>query len=63
MTRKPNQGGQGGFTLIELMMALLVSAIVLMGVFSFSTIQKDTANLQRRHVLFEGGAPGWREPR
>jgi prepilin-type N-terminal cleavage/methylation domain-containing protein len=41
---------QAGFTLIELMVAILVSAIVLMGVFAFATIQKDTANLQQRQV-------------
>jgi prepilin-type N-terminal cleavage/methylation domain-containing protein len=53
-------GGSGhrGFTLIELMVALLVSAIVLMGVFSFATIQKDTANLQRRHVLLHQALEG-----
>ncbi len=49
---------QGGFTLIELMVALLVSAIVLMGVFSFATIQKDTAALQRRHVLLQQALEG-----
>lgn len=49
---------QLGFTLIELMVALLVSAIVLMGVFSFATIQKDTANMQRRHVLVQQALEG-----
>jgi prepilin-type N-terminal cleavage/methylation domain-containing protein len=49
---------QSGFTLIELMIALLVSAIVLMGVFSFATIQKDTANMQRRHVLLQQALEG-----
>jgi prepilin-type N-terminal cleavage/methylation domain-containing protein len=47
-----------GFTLIELMVALLVSAIVLMGVFSFATIQKDTASMQRRHVLLQQALEG-----
>ena len=41
---------QAGFTLIELMVAILVSGIVMMGVFAFATIQKDTANLQQRQV-------------
>jgi prepilin-type N-terminal cleavage/methylation domain-containing protein len=56
--RKPLSQHQLGFTLIELMMALLVSAIVLMGVFSFATIQKDTANMQQRHVLLHQALEG-----
>jgi prepilin-type N-terminal cleavage/methylation domain-containing protein len=52
------RANQKGFTLIELMVALLVSAIVLMGVFSFATIQKDTANMQRRHVLVQQALEG-----
>lgn len=55
---KPVHAPQKGFTLIELMIALLVSAIVLMGVFSFSSIQKDTANMQRRHVLLQQALEG-----
>ena len=47
-----------GFTLIELMVAILVSGIVLMGVFAFATIQKDTANLQRRQVLLQQALEG-----
>jgi prepilin-type N-terminal cleavage/methylation domain-containing protein len=58
MTRASKPQLQRGFTLIELMMALLVSAIVLMGVFSFSTIQKDTANMQRRHILLHQALEG-----
>lgn len=54
MQRRSNSG----FTLIELMVALLVSAIVLMGVFSFATIQKDTAALQRRQVLLQQALEG-----
>lgn len=49
---------QGGFTLIELMMAILVSGIVMMGVFAFATIQKDTANMQRRQVLLQQALEG-----
>jgi prepilin-type N-terminal cleavage/methylation domain-containing protein len=52
------RANEKGFTLIELMVALLVSAIVLMGVFSFATIQKDTANMQRRHVLVQQALEG-----
>ena len=47
-----------GFTLIEIMVALLVSSIVLMGVFAFATIQKDTANLQQRQVLLDQALEG-----
>ena len=47
-----------GFTLIELMVAILVSSIVLMGVFAFATIQKDTANLQRRQITLQQSLEG-----
>ena len=49
---------EAGFTLIELMVAILVSAIVLMGVFAFATIQKDTANLQQRQVELQQALEG-----
>lgn len=49
---------QYGFTLIELMVAILVSAIVLTGVFAFATIQKDTAGLQQRQVLLQQALEG-----
>ena len=48
----------GGFTLIELMVAILVSSIVLMGVFAFATIQKDTANLHHRQILVQQALEG-----
>ena len=57
-TRGTIRKSNSGFTLIELMVALLVSAIVLMGVFSFATIQKDTASMQRRHVLLQQALEG-----
>lgn len=47
-----------GFTLIELMVAILVSSIVLMGVFAFATIQKDTAALQQRQVSLQQALEG-----
>ncbi|NVB40539.1 prepilin-type N-terminal cleavage/methylation domain-containing protein [Pseudenhygromyxa sp. WMMC2535] len=47
-----------GFTLIELMVAILVSSIVLMGVFAFATIQKDTANMHHRQVLVQQALEG-----
>lgn len=56
--KQHGRGRQLGFTLIELMVAILVSAIVLMGVFAFATIQKDTANLQRRQVLLQQALEG-----
>ena len=49
---------QGGFTLIELMVATLVSSIVLVGVFAFATIQKDTANLHHRQVVVQQALEG-----
>ncbi|WP_045115231.1 PilW family protein [Plesiocystis pacifica] len=47
-----------GFTLIELMVAILVSSIVLVGVFAFATIQKDTARLQQRQVVVQQALEG-----
>lgn len=47
-----------GFTLIELMVAILVSSIVLVGVFAFATIQKDTARAQYRQVLVQQALEG-----
>ena len=47
-----------GFTLIELMVAILVSSIVLMGVFAFATIQKDTAALQQRQITLQQALEG-----
>lgn len=58
MTRKHLLARSRGFTLIELMVAILVSGIVMMGVFAFATIQKDTANLQQRQVLLQQALEG-----
>ncbi|PRQ08759.1 PilW family protein [Enhygromyxa salina] len=49
---------QRGFTLIELMVAILVSSIVLVGVFAFASIQKDTASLQRRQIVLQQALEG-----
>lgn len=59
----PSRGGRArararGFTLIELMVAILVSSIVLMGVFAFASIQKDTASLQQRQVTLQQALEG-----
>ena len=56
--RKQTRTLARGFTLIELMVAILVSSIVLMGVFAFATIQKDTANLQRRQITLQQSLEG-----
>lgn len=62
MSRSSQRGftriDQRGFTLIELMVAILVSGIVMMGVFAFATIQKDTANMQRRQVVIQQALEG-----
>lgn len=50
--------GSRGFTLIEIMMALLVGAIVLTGVFAFSSIQQSTAALQRRKLRVQHALEG-----
>jgi prepilin-type N-terminal cleavage/methylation domain-containing protein len=47
-----------GFTLVELMVAIVVSGIMLMGVFAFATIQKDTANLHTRQVVIQQALEG-----
>ena len=50
--------GQAGFTLIELMVAMIVSAIVVLGVYAFSTIQQSTANLHERNVRVQQALEG-----
>jgi len=50
--------GQRGFTLIELMVSMVVSAIVILGVFAFSTIQQTTANLHDRNVRVQQSLEG-----
>jgi prepilin-type N-terminal cleavage/methylation domain-containing protein len=47
-----------GFTLIELMVAIVVSGIMLMGVFAFASIQRDTANLHARQVVVQQALEG-----
>lgn len=48
--KSETRAGSRGFTLIELMMAILVGTIVLTGMFAFSSIQQGTANLHHRSV-------------
>ena len=47
-----------GFTLIELMVAMVVSGIVLLGIFAFSSIQRGTADIHRRHVRIQQALEG-----
>lgn len=49
---------QAGFTLIELMVAMVVSAIVVLGVYAFSTIQQSTAGLHERNVKVQQALEG-----
>ena len=50
--------GRRGFTLIELMVAIVVSGIVLLGIFAFSSIQQGTAVIHRRHVRVQQALEG-----
>lgn len=60
--QRPNRFGakakQAGFTLIELMVAMVVSAIVVLGVYAFSTIQQSTAGLHERNVRVQQALEG-----
>jgi prepilin-type N-terminal cleavage/methylation domain-containing protein len=49
---------QAGFTLIELMVAMIVSAIVVLGVYAFSSIQQSTASLHERNVRVQQALEG-----
>lgn len=50
--------GQAGFTLIELMVAMVVSAIVVLGVYAFSAIQQSTASMHERNVRVQQALEG-----
>ncbi len=47
-----------GFTLIELMVAMVVSAIVVLGIFAFSSIQQSTAGMHERNVRVQQALEG-----
>lgn len=49
---------QAGFTLIELMVAMVVSAIVVLGVYAFSSIQSSTASMHERNVRVQQALEG-----
>lgn len=52
------RGVEAGFTLIELMVALLVSGIVVLGIFAFSNIQRSNANAHERNVMVQQALEG-----
>lgn len=58
--RSPRRGAraQAGFTLIELMVAMVVSAIVVLGVYAFSAIQQSTASMHERNVRVQQALEG-----
>ena len=58
MTMKQSNRHQGGFTLIELMVAIVVSSIVILGVFAFSTIQKATVDIHTRNIKIQQSLEG-----
>jgi len=49
---------EAGFTLIELMVAMVVSAIVVLGVYAFSSIQQSTATMHERNVRVQQALEG-----
>lgn len=56
MMRRPSQ--ERGFTLIELMVALVVSGVVVLGVFAFSNIQRSNASAHQRNVMIQQALEG-----
>jgi prepilin-type N-terminal cleavage/methylation domain-containing protein len=56
--RDRSRRAQAGFTLIELMVAMVVSAIVVLGVYAFSAIQQSTASLHERNVRVQQALEG-----
>lgn len=56
--RRVSKPENKGFTLIELMVAMVVSGIVLLGIFAFSSIQRGTADIHRRHVRIQQALEG-----
>jgi prepilin-type N-terminal cleavage/methylation domain-containing protein len=50
--------GSRGFTLVELMIAMVVSSIVVLGIFAFSTIQQHTSDIHERHVRVQRALEG-----
>lgn len=57
-SERSRRRAQAGFTLIELMVAMVVSAIVVLGVYAFSSIQQSTASLHERNVRVQQALEG-----
>lgn len=51
-------GRSRGFTLIELMVAMVVSSIVVLGIFAFSSIQQTTTGIHERNVRVQQALEG-----
>lgn len=49
---------QAGFSLIELMVALVVSAVVVLGVFAFGNIQRSNAEIQEKSARIQESLEG-----
>jgi len=58
MSRRQPRHRQRGFTLIELMVALVVSGIVVLGIFAFSNIQRSNASAHGRNVMIQQALEG-----
>ncbi len=58
VTTRTRRRSQAGFTLIELMVAMVVSAIVVLGVYAFSSIQQSTATMHERNVRVQQALEG-----
>ena len=56
--RRARVRASAGFTLIELMVAMVVSAIVVLGVFAFSSIQQTTTSIHERNVRVQQALEG-----
>src|SRR5688572_17018297 len=55
---RPVPPRSAGFTLIELMVAMVVSAIVMVGIFAFSSIQRSTVTIHTRNVRIQQALEG-----
>ena len=57
-TNRVSRVGHRGFTLIELMVAMVVSSIVVLGIFAFSSIQQTTTGIHERNVRIQQALEG-----